>query len=327
MAEKLQVAIVGLGLVGASAGLALRRFQDRVYVIGHDRSPEVAGRAKKMGAVDRTEWNLINTVRAADRVILALPLSEIHDTLEAIAGELKTGCVIVDTADVKKPVMAWAKKLLPDDTYFVGGHPIVVADEATLDGARADLFDQKMFCLTPDLHTNDTAVRLAADVAEALGARPYFLDADEHDGLAAAVQHLPAVTSAALMSLLTTSSGWDDLRKVAGGQFFISTLLSAGSGQEAMDGPFANRELVAAWLDRLIDELITWRDQLLSGEEAAITEQVDRGLVAGRRWLAAQARGNWDDQAPAVDMPTAGSSMREMMFGRLGRAPEKPKRK
>jgi prephenate dehydrogenase len=327
MGEKLQVAIVGLGLIGASAGLALRRYQDRVYVIGHDRNPEIAGRAKKMGAVDRTEWNLINTVRSADRVILALPLNEIRDTLEAIAGDLKPGCVIVDTADVKQPVMNWASTLLPQDAYFVGGHPIVLADQATLEGARADLFDRTMFCLTPNSRTNDTAVRLAADVAEALGARPYFLDAEEHDGLIAAVDHLPALTAAALMKLMTGSSSWADMRKLAGSQFFLSTQLAAPNGQDSVDGPLANRDHVVHWLDRLISELTAWREQLVRGDETEMTGQVDRGLAAGEKWLFAHARGNWDDEAPVADMPTAGSSMRELMFGRLRMQPDKAKRK
>ena len=327
MAEKLQVAIVGLGLIGASAGLALRRFQDRVYVIGHDRDPEVAGRAKKMGAVDRTEWNLINTVRTADRVILALPLSEMRATFEAIAGELKTGCVVMDTASVKQPVMNWANTLLPDDTYFVGGHPIVLADHAALEGARADLFDGKLFCLTPDMHTNDTAVRLASDVAEALGARPYFLDAVEHDGLIAAVEHLPAITAAALMSLVTDSSGWSDMRKLAGSQFFLSTQLAVPSGQEAVDGSFANRELVAQWLDRLMDELTEWRERLVAGDAEEAAKEVDRGLTSGRKWMWAHDHGSWDEEAPSADLPTAGSTMRGMLFGRLRMQPEKSKRK
>lgn len=327
MGEKLQVAIVGLGLIGTSAGLALRRYQDRVTVIGHDRDPEIAGRAKKMGAVDRTEWNLPNTVRNADRVILALPLGEIRDTLEAIAGDLKTGCVIIDTADVKVPVLAWAKTLLPADAYFVGAHPIVVADRADLEGARADLFDHKLFCLTPDMSTNDGAVRLAADVAEALGAQPYFIDAEEHDGLIAAVEHLPALTAAALMTLMTDSSGWGDMRKLAGSQFFLSTQLAAASGKEAVEGLFANRTHVVGWLDRLIEELMSWREQLTEGDEKEAAGQMDAAVAAGQRWLAAQASGNWDDGKPAVELPTAGSSLRELMFGRLRFQPEKQKRK
>ena len=121
--------------------------------------------------MDRTEWNLISTVTNADRVILALPLDEIRDTLDAIKDDLRPGCVIIDTADVKAPVMEWAAELLPAEVHFVGGHPIVLSDRLDADGARPDLFENKLFCLTPDSRTDDAAVRLAADVVEAMGAK------------------------------------------------------------------------------------------------------------------------------------------------------------
>ncbi len=126
MPDKLQVSIIGLGLIGASAGLALRRHADRVTVIGHDLDPSIAGAAKKAGAVDRTEWNLINAISRADRVLLALPLDQVCDTLKAIAQDLKPGCVIVDTADVKVPANAAAAAVLPKGVHFVGGHPILI---------------------------------------------------------------------------------------------------------------------------------------------------------------------------------------------------------
>jgi prephenate dehydrogenase len=328
MSEKLQVAIVGLGLIGASAGLALRRYQDRVTVIGHDRDPEVAGRAKKMGAVDRSEWNLISTIASADRILLALPLDELKDTLEAMAGELKSGCVVVDTADVKVPVIAWAKQYLPPDVHFVGGHPIVMSDKPDTDGARADLFDKRLFCLTPDPQANDTAVRLAADIADALGALPYFVDPYEHDGMAAAVEQLPAVLAGAFMSITSGSAGWPDMRKLAGTQFYAGTALTATTGRQVAVAAAANKENVARWLDALIAELGEWRDRVAEDDVDGLAATIDQGLIAGQRWLSAQARGSWDeDELPQQDMPTAGGTFREMFFGRTRQKPEKPKKK
>ena len=129
MPDKLQVTIVGLGLIGRSAGLALRRYADKVTVVGHDPDPQAAAAAKKAGAVDRTDWNLIGAVSKADRILLVLPPDQVRDTLKAIAHEVQQGCVILDTADVKAPVMAWAAELLPAGVHFVGGHPIVLERE------------------------------------------------------------------------------------------------------------------------------------------------------------------------------------------------------
>ncbi len=325
MPDKLQVAIVGLGLVGASAGLALHKFQEKVTVVGHDRRPEVASTAKKLGAVDRTEWNLISTVMNADRVILALPLEEIRDTLDAIKQDLRPGCVIIDTADVKEPVMQWAAELLPPEVHFVGGHPIVLSDRLDVEGARPDLFENKLFCLTPDNRTDGSAVRLAADVVEAMGAKPFFMDAQEHDGLAAAVEHLPSLLATALMSVTSRSAGWKDMRKLAGNQYYASTLILAESGKAALAGPLANREHVVHWLDAVIGELSAYREQLLAGEAADLTVDVDRGLAAGHSWLAASLTGNWDAEGPQPQVPTAGSTFRDLFFGGLGKPRERTK--
>ncbi len=326
MTDKLQVTIVGLGLIGTSAGLALRRYQDKVTVVGHDRDPGAAGHAKKLGAVDRTDWNLVGAVNGADRVLLALPASEIRDTLKFIAQDLKPGCVIVDTADIKAPVMAWAAELLPPGVHFVGGHPVVLADPEGSEAARADLFERKLFCLTADTTTHDGAVHLAADLVEALGAQPFFLDPVEHDGMAAAVEHLPAVLAGALMAAASHSTSWHDMRKLAGMQFFAGTQVMARTGKDAAAGLIANREPLLRWIETLIAELGVWQAQLQAGQEAELAARLEDGLVTGRRWVSAYERGVWDE-APETEIPTMGRSMRELFMGRMRLPGEKSKRK
>lgn len=328
MGEKLKIAIVGLGLIGTSAGLALRRYQDKVTVIGHDRDPGVAGMAKKLGAVDRAEWNLINAVAGADRVLLALPLAEMRDTLQAIAADLKPGCIVMDTAEVKGPVLAWARELLPDNVSFVGGHPIVISEKPGQEGARADLFERKLFCLVADVAAQAGAVHLAADLVEALGGKPFFMDATEHDGMAAAVEHLPMVMAAVLTTIAGRSSGWSDMRKVAGGQFYTGTALAVDSGQTAAVGLLANREHLLYWLDAFIAEISQWRRRLEAGDQERLAEDLEESLFTGRRWLADYTEGSWDREAPVAELPTSGSMFRDMFgFGRWRKPPEKEKRR
>ncbi len=325
MPDKLHVAIIGLGLIGQSIGLALHRYQDKLTVVGHDADPNLASKAKRSGAVDRTGWNLISTVAPADRVILALPLPEIRATLDAIKEDLRPGCIVMDTADVKTPVLQWAAELLPPEVHFVGGHPIVLAETLEPDGARANLFEGKLFCLTPAPGTDATAVQLAAEVAEAMGAKPYFVDAMEHDGLAAGVDHLPALLAAALMSMTADSPGWRDMRRLAGNQFFASTLLMANNGKNAMAGPLANRENAIQWIDALIEELGGYREMLARDEADALAQRVDTGLAAGRSWLNATYTGDWDaEDRPAVDLPNTRTTLRELFLGRL-RMPDRAK--
>ena len=323
MAEKLHVAIVGLGLVGQSIGLALRRYPEKVTVVGHDPSPDLSGKAKRAGAVDRTEWNLISTIAPADRIILALPLNELRATMEAIKLDLQPGCVIMDTADVKTPVMQWAAEILPPEIHFVGGHPILLSDALEPDAARADLFQGKLFCLTPDARTDAGGVRLAADIAEAIGAKPYFMDAAEHDGLVAGAHNLPALLAAALMSATTGSQGWKEMRRLAGNQYYAGTLLLAGSGKQVAAEALSNRDNTLYWLDAVMAELASYREQLSSGETEQLEAGVDRGLEAGKNWVNASLSGNWDaeDLPPS---PAVGMGIRELFFGRLGK-PREPK--
>jgi prephenate dehydrogenase len=321
MAEKLHVAVIGLGLIGQSIGLALRRYPEKVTVVGHDPSPDLSSKAKRAGAVDRAEWNLINTIAPADRIVLALPLSEIRATLDAIKLDLQPGCVLVDTAEVKTPVMQWASEILPPEVHFVGGHPVVLSDALEPDAARADLFQGKLFCLTPDSRTDANGVRLAADIVEALGAKPYFMDAAEHDGLVAGSQNLPTLLSAALMSVTSGSQAWKEMRKLAGNQYYASTLLMAGSGKQVAAEALSNRENTVYWIDAVLAELTSYRDQLLSGDTERLEEDVDRGLAAGKNWLNASLSGNWDlEDLPPT--PPIGMGMRELFFGRLGKPRE-----
>jgi prephenate dehydrogenase len=325
MAEKLQITIVGLGLIGSSAGLALRRYGDKVSIVGHDKDSKLAAKAKKMGAVDRTEWNLINAVGEADRVLLALPAEQIKSTLATIANDLKTGCILVDTSEVKVAVLQWAAELLPKEVHLIGGHPIVMVENPGIEGASASLFENKLFCLTPDAGSPASAVRLAADLAEAMGAKPFFLDAAEHDSMIAAVEHVPSLLAGAVLEAICASSGWQDMRKLAASQFYSSTLIMAESGPAAADACVANREHILYWLDQLISGLRVWRQNLADGNIEALARAIDMGLDARGGWLSALSSGNWEEII-TPELPTSGTLMRSMIgFGRLRPPAEKKK--
>jgi prephenate dehydrogenase len=315
MAEKLQITIVGLGLIGTSAGLALRRYSDKVSIVGHDKDSKRTAKAKKMGAVDRTEWNLISAVREADRVLLALPADQIKSTLAAIAKDLQTGCILVDTAEVKSAVLQWAAELLPKDVHLIGGHPILLVENPSTEASIATLFEKKLFCLTPHARSDSAAVRLAADLVEAMGARPFFLDAAEHDSMVAAVEHVPAILAGALLEATSNSSGWLDMRKLAASQFYGSTLIMPESGLAAAEACVANREHVLHWLDQLVAGLRVWRQNLAEGNSEALVKAFEDGLEARYNWLGAQASGNWDEIV-TPELPTSGALMRSMIgFG------------
>ena len=148
--SKPRVSIVGLGIIGSSIGMALRKAGVTSVVTGHDSKREVSAEAKRLGAVDRTDWNLISTCEDADLVILSAPIRGIEESLKVLGPNLRPGCVVMDTASVKEPVMAWAAASLPEQVHFVGGNPILSRALRGLWGvehARADLLDGALFSL------------------------------------------------------------------------------------------------------------------------------------------------------------------------------------
>lgn len=294
-------------------------------MIGHDRDHVAHQEAKKLGAVDRTEWNLISACEGADLVILATPAGAIEETLEAIGPHLRPGCVVMDTASLKRPVLAWAAQHLPDQVHFVGGDPILsatVRGQGGLEAARADLFRGGLFCLVPAPTTDSDAVKLAADLVSLLDAKPLFLDAEEHDGLLAAVDHLPVLLALAMLEALIRQPAWRELRKVAGPAFDTSTRLITPSSVAHSDVYILNKENVVRWIDELLASLNSIRGTLLEEETEALAERFLNAQEERQKWLADHAAGEWHE-GPRTEMPPR-MSVIDSLFGTLWR--RKPKK-
>jgi prephenate dehydrogenase len=321
--SKPRITIIGLGLIGASIGLALSREQRDFEIVGHDKSSAAAGQAKKLEAVDKAEWNLINACDGAGLVILALPLGAIRATMQALAGELATGAVVLDTASVKAPVQTWADELLPPSVAFVGTNPIVASDQTGAAAARADLFDGRSWAICPSPNTDERAVKTASDLAARLGAKPLYLDATEHDGLTAAVEQLPALTSMALLTSAVSQPVWREMRRLAGGQFESSTRLVSADPHVFSDAMLYSPEQVVRWIDGFIDNMAAWRDLIAAGDRATIDKAFVDAAAARDRWLSDRSKGNWDED-PTV--PIERPSMLGSLFG-MGRRSAKRQQK
>jgi prephenate dehydrogenase len=294
MSERGQITIVGLGAIGASMGLAIREKASDVRIVGHDKDLGIANLAKRKGAVDKAEWNLIAACEDADLVILAIPSAEIPDTLRALAAHLKEGCVLTDTADVKMPVMGWAQEILSDAVDFVGGDPMVLSDARGLEGARADLFAGAWYCLTPSREAGERAVKLVADLVELLGARGYFVDPMEHDGLMAGVAHLPVVSSVILANTLGEEIQGKEmkwLREVALRGVPAPVYEEASSYTDLC---LSNRENILRWLDAYVDRLDDFRQALAREDGERLAEIMGRTL---------EARESWEKESPEVKNP------------------------
>jgi prephenate dehydrogenase len=308
------ITVVGAGVIGTSLGLALKQQPDAPRLIAHDKELNNAKAAAKLGAFDKVEWNLINACEQADLIILALPLGGVRPTLEAIADYLKQGVVISDTCSSKASILAWAKELLPGHAHFIGGNPIVRPNGRGYAQATADLFKNRLYCLTPAASANEDAVQLMVGVVTLLGAEPFFLDAAEHDGLAAAIEYLPNLLSTALLQMLSQQSSWRELRKMAGQVFEQASASAEGDPDSLKDNFLRNRETLVHWLDSYARQLRALRDLIAAGDDSAepLAQQLDEAIVTRRNWLIDYQKGRFTDPeliSPQIENPGMLSQM------------------
>jgi prephenate dehydrogenase len=268
-----RLAIIGLGLIGGSLGLALKRAGlKNLEIAGWDAEWGVGPRAKKLGVIDQDARDVPTAIADASIVVVATPISEVTKVFELIAPMLEAGAIVTDTASTKREIVHAADRLLPDTVSFVGGHPIAGKEHSGVDAADASLFEGRSWAVTPSLHADEDAIKAVDSMIAATGARPVLIDAAEHDSYMAAISHLPLVVSTALFSLARTSSAWEDLGLLAGPGFRDLTRLASTDPQLSRDICDTNGDNLVHWLDRMIEELRRARDLIAGGESEQLTE-------------------------------------------------------
>lgn len=294
---KANVTIVGLGFVGSSIGLALKKSGANISIMGHDKEPGIAREALKIKAIDRTDWNLINACEKADVVILALPLQAIQDTMKVIGPYLKPGCLVTDTAPLKRLVIKWAKELLPNHVNFVGGNPIISpqGEAGGVKAASAEVLKGALYCLTPSPEASGEAVELAVALVKAMGANPYFVDPAEHDGLLAGVEQLPLVAAAALMGTLSQSPPWKEMRRLGSSAFSQSTASLWESSSLWARAFLENADNVIRWIEGYISQLEILKQSLKEQDEETLNVYFNRAVDERARWLKDKTSGQWEE--------------------------------
>ena len=217
------VAIVGVGLIGGSIGLALRerKLAKRVVGIGH-RAASLR-KAKQIDAVSETTLRLERGVADADLVVVATPIAEIVDQIRAAAAAARPGTLITDAGSTKATIVASLDGQLPDGVRFVGSHPLAGSEKSGPAAATADLFVGRVVVVTPCSTTAAGAAEEAADFWSALGATVFMMSPEEHDAALASTSHLPHLIASLLAEvtpredLPLTATGWQDTTRIAAG--------------------------------------------------------------------------------------------------------------
>ena len=313
------LAIIGLGLIGGSMGLALKRAEpENTEVIGYDRDVDVMMRAHQFGAVQRTTRTAADAAGEANIVIICTPTISVRRVMEEIAPHLRKGTVVTDTASTKGEVSRWARETLPPGVFFVGGHPMAGKEKSGPQAAEESLFDARPYCIVPSVTASEGAVNAVVGLARAIGAEPFFLDPEEHDSYAAAISHVPLVASIALFNLARNSAAWPELASMAGPGFRDLTRLASGEPEMSHDIFLTNRRNLRHWLDRYIEQL-QGVAAMIEDEEEGGSENLFKALVETQ-----MARDDFltsppkhESSLPDTELPGAGEAFMNMMAGTL----------
>ncbi len=253
-----RVAVVGLGLIGGSIALAVRRTWPKALVIGVD-DKAVLERAMVQHAIDIAAADL-EVVSGATLVVLAAPVQENMRLLEKLDRVIEESAIITDVGSTKREIVGCASQL-PDRFTFIGGHPLGGAPQSGIAYARPDLFAGRPWLFTPTSDSPDTAVDLLQQFVSAIGATPHVMTADEHDNLLAYLSHLPQLTASALMSVVGNNAGAEGLA-LTGRGLADTTRLASSPPTIWRDICATNADEIRGALDSLIKELSSLRDGL-----------------------------------------------------------------
>ena len=322
-----RVAIIGLGLMGGSIGLGLRAWSSQqakdgsqgLEIVGFDVDLDQQAYAKKIGAVDRTEWELAKAIRDAEIVVVCIPVRAMRELFTDIAPFLKSGTVVTDVGSTKADVIAWAAEILPRTVSFVGGHPMA-GKSLSIEGAEADLFKGATWCVTPAVTAGDDAVRNVLGMIAALGSEAYFVDPVEHDAYVAGVSHLPFIVSATLMNTLSSDSSWRDMKTLTAGGFRDMTRLASGGPEMHRDIVLTNREAVLRWIDSFRSDIDRFRESVVASTDedtVALTSFFERARDARAEWATQTTREGELLQGTEADLSKEGfgDQMGRMLFG------------
>ena len=283
-----KIAVFGVGLIGGSFALALKRQSAVVEIVGVGRRRQTLDHAQRLGLIDRIADDVADALDGADLVLLSAPVAQTGALLTAIAPHLQPGTVITDAGSTKTDVVAAARTALGDKIeQFVPGHPIAGREQNGPEAALSDLYVGKKVILTPLPENASELVDRVASVWKQCGAMIQQLTPQEHDAVFAAVSHLPHLLAYALVDDIAARPNADRLFQYAASGFRDFTRIAGSSPEMWRDIALANRPALLAELDAYLVQVTEMRDLLDKQDGAALEGLFDRAQRARRAWIAA----------------------------------------
>ena len=275
-----QVAIIGVGLIGGSLGMILRRKALAHHVVGIGRRVENLKLAVELGAIDRYVSDPKEGIKGSDLVILATPVDTYERHLKEWAHCLERGAIVSDVGSVKGALVERSEAAMPEGVHFVGAHPIA-GKEKTGVAEGSDLLFQGARCiLTPTQHTDSQALEQIRQLWEETGSLVLTMDPHVHDQILGAVSHLPHAAAFALMHALADMRDQQlpslDLAHHSGGGLRDTTRIAASSPEMWRDIFLWNRDNVVALIDRYQQALEKLKRLIAAGDATGIEKVLEQ---------------------------------------------------
>ncbi len=266
-----RVAIVGVGLMGGSLGMALKKYQLAREVVGVSAHSQTLDQAIQKGAIDMGFMDIPKGVANADLVVLATPVQTILQLLPTISASLRRGCLVTDLGSAKLEIVEKAESTLSLPGLFVGSHPLTGSEKKGVEYARAELFENTRCIMTPTSKTSPVAKEKIKHLWTKLGAKVEFLSPEEHDRILAQVSHLPHLLAYVLMESIPQES-----LPYAPQGLKDSTRIAASSPQMWNDICMANSKNILHALDEVVKHLSSIRKAVINRDQKTLMNHFTR---------------------------------------------------
>lgn len=265
MARFKQITIVGLGLIGGSLGMAIRRRRLARTVVGLSRTAATLRAAKRRGAIDAGTTDPRRAIQGADLVVLATPADTIVPLAKRLAWFMPRGSVLTDVGSVKGGIVRSLERAMPRGVAFVGAHPLAGSEQRGIAAARANLFDGSVCIMTATSQTDARALKRVLGLWKPLVRRVVVMHPARHDRLLAAVSHVPH-----LIAFCLVNATEDEARSLAPRSFLDATRVAQSDPALWDDILLGNRAALLAAVGRFDRQWRVLRTQVAQGNRAAL---------------------------------------------------------
>lgn len=276
-----KLTIIGVGLIGGSLSMALRKKGMAGEIVGVGRSISSLELAVKLDVIDKFTTDPASGVMDADLVVIATPVASIAGIVKKIAPYLKEGAIVTDVGSVKGAIVSEAEKLIPSGVHFVGGHPIAGTEESGVSAAFPTLFEKHKCILTPTAKTDKEALNKVKEIWEAAGSDVIIMDAAKHDSILAAVSHLPHVIAYSMVNTVDGVKDFDEsILNYSAGGFRDFTRIASSSPEMWRDICLINKEAVLDMITRFEKSLARLKGYIKDSDGHEIVKEFDKSKKA-----------------------------------------------